>query len=431
MKKCLVFLIVLMTFLSRAEAIDLKESIGVAIKTNPTVIAAEKKAAAAGARFNQAVSAFFPTVDVSGNYNKSHASPTTVQINNQNVTIGTNDTATVTGVNAGLTQPLFVAALFPGYGIAQKGSDSAKEEYRQTIVDTYFNVTRTYFGVLLSQKMKELMSESLAMAASHRKQVQSMLNAGMSTKADFLRSKVREANASVDLIKSKYDIELSKDAFNNALGYDQTRPVELKDEGFSGIVKNLPEYDVLLKTAYANRPDWKIYLLANGISEEQLRLSQSEYLPSVVLNASSGSQLTKYPSFQSDVNSWKVAGSGSWTLFDSLGRENRVREASENLASQKASTDQVKNNIAMQVHDAFLNLKSALDTIGATKQAVDSAKESYNVATARYNAGMGTNTDVLDSQVDLTEAETNYLRALFDVEIAKAKINQAVGKAVL
>jgi outer membrane protein TolC len=82
------------------------------------------------------------------------------------------------------------------------------------------------------------------------------------------------------------------------------------------------------------------------------------------------------------------------------------------------------------VHNAYLTLKSALDVVVATQQQVDSAQESYKVATTRYNAGMGTNVDVLDAEVDLTQAWTDHLDALFNVEIAKAAINKVVGKAV-
>lgn len=435
MKKYCIVLAGLLILQAGARGLDLAESIDLAIKNNPSVTASQKKAAAAGARLKQALSTFFPKINLNAEYDKAHSSPQTVPITSggstQQVTIGTNDTATITGVQAGLSQPVFVSALFPAYNIAKKESDLAGENYQQTVVDTSFDATQAYFGVLRAIKLEKLMSDSLAMARAHREQVQSMLTAGLARKADLLQSKVREANDNVDLIKARYGIDLAKDAFNNVLGNDMKKPVVLKDEGFTGQVAGLPEYDSLLDTAYANRPDWKMYLLMTGISEDQVRLSQSEYLPNIELAANTGSQLTKYPSFQSDVNSWKVMGSGSWKLFDSFGRENRVQEAKENLSAQQASVEQFRNNIALEVHSAYLNLKSALDTVVAARQAVDSAEESYQVSNSLYNSGLGTNVDVLDAQVNLTQAWTDQLDALFEVEIAKARINQAVGKKLI
>jgi outer membrane protein TolC len=209
------------------------------------------------------------------------------------------------------------------------------------------------------------------------------------------------------------------------------QPVALAEEGFTGKAEGLPEYSVLLEMAYKNRPDWKMCLLASGISEEQLRLSQSEYFPNIVLTANGGNQVTQYPTFQTDVNTWRVSGTGSWTLFDSLGRENRIKEAAENLHAQRSNVELMRNNIALEVRDAYLSLKSALDTVDATRQAVESAEESYKVAAASYNAGMGTNVDVLDAQTDLTQARTSLLQSLYDVEVAKAKINKTTGKVVM
>lgn len=435
MKKYLVMPVIFLSLIACADAMDLNESVNFALKNNPTVIAAQKKAAAARARYNQAISAFFPTVNLSGDYDKAYSSPQTIHLNSggtaQNVKIGLDETATVTGIKADLSQPIFVSALFPSYGIAKKGYESASENYNQTAIEYTFNVNQAYFGVLRAIKLEKLLEDALTMTTAHRKQVEAMLKAGMATKADLLRSKVKEANSNVDLIQSRYAIAVANDTFNNVLGRDMSQLVDLKDLGFTGKVDNTPEYASLLQLAYKTRPDWKMYLLQTGISEEQLRLSQSEYLPDITLLADTGNRLTKFSSFNNDVNSWKVAGMGSWKIFDSLGRENRVREAAENLEAQRASLQQIKNNIALEVHTAYLGLKNALDTVVATQQEVDSAQEGFNVATARYNAGMGTNVDVMDAQVDLTQASTDHLDALFNVEITKAQINKVVGKAVL
>ncbi|MFA6430810.1 MAG: TolC family protein [Candidatus Margulisiibacteriota bacterium] len=435
MKKYFVVVGILMLFLTEANALDQAESINYAIKNNPTVIALQKKAAAAKARLNQATSAFFPTANLSGDIDKAYSSPATAQINiggvAQNVTIGTDANASVSGIQASVSQPVFVSALFPEFNIAQKRFDAANNNYQQTVIDTSFIVTQNYFGVLKALKMKKLMSDSLELSRSHRKQVQSMLNAGMAKKADLLQSMVREANDNVALIQSKYDIDLAKGSFNNALGKDIKQPVELKDEGFTGKLNDLPGFDELLSTAYANRPDWKTCLLETGISEEQLKLSQSDYLPNIVLSANSGNKTTTYPAYKSNINSWNVSGTGSWKIFDSFGRENKVQEASENLSAQRSQVEQFRNNIALEVNDAYLNLKSALELVIATQQAVDSAEESYKVSTSLYNAGMGTNVEVIDAEVALTKSKTDHLNALFNVEVARAKTNKAVGKNVL
>jgi outer membrane protein len=434
-----IFFFFLFSFAFPAAALTLRDSVSLALKYNPSVLAAQKKAEAAGAKLNQAVGAFFPTVKIEGNLGKAYTQPSTVQITTQttagavtqDLTFGTDATMNSSSLTASLSQPLFVAALFPGYAIAKRGADLANQDLRRAVIETSFNATQTYFGVLAAQKMAKLSAESLQMAQSHQAQVSSMLKVGVATRADLLRAEVQVANSEVALTQAKNGVELAKDAYNNALGNDLETAVELQEEGFSGTAPDLPEYKALLAQAYVNRPDWQQFLLSTKISEDTLHVYQSEYLPTLMLSASTGNSLTEYPTFRSDVNSWRVTGAGSWTLFDGLGRENRVREAAANLDAQIANEEQVRNGIALEVRDAYLSLKATLDTIGSTKKAVASAQESYNVSSTRYQSGVGTNLEVIDAQVALNQAKVNYVQALFNVELAKAKINKVVGKEIL
>jgi outer membrane protein TolC len=414
-----------------AQATTLKESIDLALKQNPAVQASRKKADAAGAKLNQALGAFFPTVNLSGSLAKVYTQPATIVFNGTAITAGINDSQNVKSVQASLSQPVFVAALFPGYGIARKGADIAAQDLRKISLETTFNVTQNYFGVIRAGRGLKVAQESQDMANSHLRQVQSMVNAGVATKADLLRAEVQVANSDVAVTKAKNALELAKDAYNNAVGNDLEQPVNLAEESFTGTVTGLPDYKNLLQQAFAYRPDWQGYLLATGISQDTLRVAQTDYWPSVTLSAATGNQINENPVYNSNVNSWNVTGAASWKLFDGLGRENRIREAAANLDAQKATEEQVRKGIALEVRDAYLNLNSALDTIGSSKKAVDSAEESYKVSDTRFMSGAGTNLEVIDAQVSLNQARFNLLQALFDVEVAKARINKVVGKEVI
>ena len=74
------------------------------------------------------------------------------------------------------------------------------------------------------------------------------------------------------------------------------------------------------------------------------------------------------------------------------------------------------------------DLKSVMETIGSAKKAEELAEENYKVSSLRYRSGVGTNLEVIDAQVALTQARINYSQAQFDLEIAKAKINKVVGR---
>lgn len=429
--------ILMLGFASMADALTLKESVDIALKNNPSVLASQKKVDAANARLGQAVGVFFPTIKLDGNYGKAYTQPSTVQFTTQTatgavtqtLTFGTDAATDTKGWTASLSQPLFIAGLFPGFKMAQRGADLAKEDLKKVVQETSYNVTVAYFGWLSAGKFVKLSEDSLQMAKSHQVQVESMLNSGVATKADLLRTEVQVANSEVALTKAKNAFELAKSSFNTVLGRNLDEKVELMEEAAASLPR-LPENEFLLKTAFENRPDWKQFLYTKQVAEENLSLARTVYLPTVLLTGQTGNRVTEYPTYKSDVNSWNLVGVASWTLFDGLGIQNRIREAAANFEAQKATEEQVKNGIAFEIRDAYLNLKSAMETIGSAKKAVDFAEESQKVSTLRFNSGVGTNIEVMDAQVALTQAKTNYLKALFDLETAKAKINKVVGKEV-
>jgi outer membrane protein TolC len=429
----------LLLFGSGSQAMTLKESIEGALKNNPVILASQKKLQAAEAKVGQATGAFMPTIKLDGNYGNSYTQPSVTQMSLppgfgpggvQNFTFGTSEVAGIKGYTLSLSQPLFVASLFPARGIAIGGAEIARNDLNKVILDTSFNVTQAYYGVLKAEKMVQLSEESMKMAKSHLDQVRAMVSAGVATRADLLRGEVQLANSEVALTKAKSALELARDAFNNSLGRDLEEKVKLEEEGFSGSPPTIPEYKELLKLAFDNRPDWKQYSLAQQVGEENLKLARSAYLPSFLLTGQTGKRITEYSAYNADANSWTVSGVASWTLFDGLTTQNRVKEAAANLESQRATEKQVRDGIALEVRDAYLTLKGAQETIGSARKAVDSAEENYKVSEVRYQSGVGTNLEVLDAQVARTQSKINHLQTLFDLEIAKAKINKVVAKEV-
>ena len=75
-------------------------------------------------------------------------------------------------------------------------------------------------------------------------------------------------------------------------------------------------------------------------------------------------------------------------------------------------------------------MREAEKRISTTQVAVAQAEEDYHIAVVRYQAGVGTNIDVMDAQVALTEAKTNYVKALYDYNTSKAALNTSMGVGV-
>ena len=268
------------------------------------------------------------------------------------------------------------------------------------------------------------------MAKSHLDRVNSLFKLGMSTRADILRGEVQVAQSEIGLTKAKQGLEIAKNHFNNTLGRDLDASVELvKIESDDG---NIPVYDYkdLLKIAYEDRPDWKQYVLAKKVSEDEVGMAYSGLWPKISLVGNYDVGTTKYSTYQSDAKSWTALLSGTWDIFDGTATWYKIKENKAKLEAQKANEISVKRAIALEVKDANFAVQSAKENLEGTQKAQELAEENFEIAELRYDSGVGTNLEVIDAQVALTQARTDHLQSQHDLQIAKARVNKVVGRKI-
>jgi outer membrane protein TolC len=80
------------------------------------------------------------------------------------------------------------------------------------------------------------------------------------------------------------------------------------------------------------------------------------------------------------------------------------------------------------VESAYLRLVELQERIKANEAAANAAKENLDLANGRYQVGVGSIIEVTDAQTLHTEAQTTYVRALYEYKIADAQLARAIGQ---
>jgi outer membrane protein TolC len=432
---CFFVILLLVGFSSAQEKLTLEKSIQIALEQSPIILKARAEIDAAEGVEGQARAGFLPQLAVNGSVGKYYAKPMTVQITfagtPQAFDYGTDEQADTLNYSLSLSQSIFTGGkLSKSLAMANKGSKIAREEYKRVAEDVKFNVISGYYGILKAQKLVELSEQSVEMSKSHLSRIQALLSVGMSTRADRLRGEVQLANAEVGLTRARQALEIAKNHFNSALGRDLGAGVELTEIEYGS--EEIPVYDYkgLLETAYDNRPDWRQYILTKKISEDEVGLAYSGLWPMVSLMGNYDVGSTKYPSYQSDTENWTALISGSWNIFDGTATWNKIKESRARLAANRASESDIKKAIALEVKDANFGLRSAKENLEGTGKALELAEENLKIADLRYNSGVGTNLEVVDAQVAVTQARIDRLQAQHELQIAQARINKIVGRKI-
>jgi outer membrane protein TolC len=225
------------------------------------------------------------------------------------------------------------------------------------------------------------------------------------------------------LVTTQNDYDLSVSTFNNVIGLPLDTGVMIRDE------LKYEKYDLALDNcivyAQQHRPDGIAAIKAIKQAEAGIKIAQAGQKPQVNFVASDTIDDTK--AFGDQSNKWGAGVSASWNLFDSNVTNSQIKTAEAAKTKAEIVANQQLDTIQLEVRSAYLSMNAAEKNIQTTKVAVEQAQEDYKIAQVRYSAGVGTNIDVIDAQVALTTAQTNYIQTLYDYNTSKATLDKAMG----
>ena len=127
-------------------------------------------------------------------------------------------------------------------------------------------------------------------------------------------------------------------------------------------------------------------------------------------------------------NTFNVGLNLSFPLFDGFRTSARVDQANVDLQKLKYTRLKVEEGLRIQIQSAELRMAEAKKRIEGQERNIAQAEKAVRIAQTRYKSGVGTQLELLDTQVAMTRAQTNYAQAIYDHLIAKAEWQRAVGK---
>ena len=324
------------------------------------------------------------------------------------------------------TMPLYTGGALSGQIMSAKaGYKSALVGVQKSYNDMRSTVTNGYYTVLQADDMQVLARESVARLEEHLKNVKAQYDVGVVAKVDVLRSEVELANAQQNLIKAENAYKISEANFNKIIGLPLETNLFLEDT--LNYVPYDKDLEYCLDYASKNRPELEQAKQGVQAARGQVRAARSGYQPqiSAVASQNFGTSDAHWPA--DEESNWTVGVQASLTIFDTGVTRSKAHAAKANYFSAEESYRDTVDAVMLDVRSQYLNLREAEKRISTTEVAVSQAEEDYRIAQLRYQAGVGTNTDVLDAQVALTDAQTNYLQSVYDYNISKTNLETAIG----
>lgn len=296
--------------------------------------------------------------------------------------------------------------------------------------DLRLEVTRAFWALAIAREAARVLDEAVARADAHLADVRSRFASGLIAPNDVLSVEAQRSHQQLLAIEAANQREQAAVDLRRLTGLPPDTPIELRgrvDEA-PAPPRRLPE---LLDEAKASRPERQAIERRIAAASERVTAAAAGRRP--VVSFGGGVDYARpnpriFPREGAWRESWDASINVSWSIWDGGRVEADVAEASASRAAVTERLAELDRQIDLDVRLRALDAASARAAIPAADAAVQSAAEARRVVAERFAAGVATNTDVIDAQVALLQAELDRTRAFASLRLADARLERAVGR---
>lgn len=288
------------------------------------------------------------------------------------------------------------------------------------------DVTQDYYDLQETDELVRIATQSLDEALQSLRDAQALERAGVGTRFDSLQAEVEVANSRQDLIQSLSDQEIARRQLSQRLNSYQSIDLAAADPiEVAGLWEIPLEESIVL--AYQNRAELEQQLVQRDISEQQRRANLSVLGPQLSAFAQYNfADLLDETESPGDSETYAVGLQATLQLYDGGAARAAARQEEINIALAENTFEETQRIVRFQVEQSFSALQANFENIQTASIAVDTATEALRLARLRFQAGVGTQTEVLEAQTDLTRAEVNRLQAVLGYNRALAQLQRSV-----
>ena len=407
--------------------LSLEESIKIAMERSLALHSATVGIVGSEYRQKEAITNFLPWWTGQYSYTRYNTPVTvgTTQIGTSGLILNTS--RDVYNFNTTLSQPLFTGGLnLANYRSAKLGVDLSKTSLETVKRDLVLQVRVGYFTILRAEKFLAVAEQQVKQFEAQLEVTKAFFEVGIVAKNDVLLAEVNLANARQSLVRATNDVAVAKAAFNILLRREVNTTFEVVD--ILAYKAFLLSFEQSLEEALQLRPEVKAAQLTIDQAKENVKMARSEFFPRISLagNYSRFSDELELGRFKDE--RWTVQALATFTLWNWGNTCFKVGENKVKVTQAEDSKNQLIDSIVLEVKDDYLNMQVAEKNIGVAEKAIEQAEENLRMNEERYKYQVATQTDVINAVTLLTQARVNYYGALSDFNVAKAKLDRAMGR---
>ena len=409
--------------------LTLDKALEIALDENPTIKVAAEEIALKKVASKDAWQSLLPEASLNGSLDHT-IKAAEMKLNDMSFKMGQDGTNTA---NAGLSinLPLFAPAVYRAMSMTKTDIELAVEKSRASELDLINQVTKAYYQLMLAQDSYEVLQGSYKLAEDNFNVVNAKYQQGAVSEFDKISAEVQMRSIKPNVISAVNAVTLAKLQLKVLMGI--TADVDIKTDD------NLTNYESMLfanqlkeeDMSLENNTTMKQFELNMKLLEKNVKSLKTNFMPTLSMSFSYQYQSLYNPNINFFDYTWSNSSSLMFNLSIPLYRASnftKVKSARIQMRQLDWNRIDTERKLNMQVVSYRNNMTASSEQVVSNKENVMQAEKAVQIAGKRYEVGKGTVLELNSSQVSLTQAQLTYNQSIYDYLVAKADLDQVLGK---
>jgi outer membrane protein TolC len=308
---------------------------------------------------------------------------------------------------------------------------SAKANADEQRLLTIFTVEQRFYELVRQQRQLKVLGDAAARSRDQADFTQRLFEGGRATQADVYAARANRDNDEINRLGQESRVELARQDLATTVALDPAQPLaiaeppQMQEEPAAP-----PAAGQAVERALASRPSLKAFALAAEAQRKNASAARGDYWPVIALNGSYSRQTRDLDTFTTSLHrASTLTGSVNlnWNIFSGFATKATAQKA--DIAATQADVDLAtgRRAVASDVERAVAQLATTRQQARIAAQSVQTAGENLRLARTRQQVGVGTQLEVRDAELKLTQSELARANALVDGHEAESALRRAVG----
>lgn len=408
--------------------LTLAKAIEIALAENPTMKVADKEIELKKIADTEAWQNLLPSVD--GSIGLSHS----IKVAEIRTSMGSfkmgMDGSTTAQAGVTLTLPLFAPAVYQNMKLTKEDILVAQEKARSSKLDLVNQVTKAYYGALLSKDSYGVIQKAYATTKENFELVDNMYKLGRVSEYDKISAEVQMRNMSSSVTSAETGVKLSLLQLKVLMGVTADIDLVIND--------NLKAYEnqmVVPELIYPDQVESNTNLkqidLNMSLLQRSRKIMKTSFMPTAAMQLTGQYQSMSNPNW--NVFQYHYSPSLSLALAVQVpiykaSNFTKLKSNKIQMAQLLDTRENTKRQLSLAATSYRENMISTIATLESNRQAVAQAGKALAISAKRYDIGKGTVLELNQSETALTQAELTYAQSIYDYLKNRADLEYTLGK---